>query len=129
MHLIGVKEDGGWDLSRWELTYRIGWDKIKKAVALAYEFYDHVEILVDNIPVDVKCKEDILKIEERGNMVIRGQSKIINNQPVMIVFYNQLAAVDVNVARMSDEFNDTNYEKFNHSMCQFLDSIELAMYR
>ncbi|SCY47801.1 hypothetical protein [Butyrivibrio sp. INlla14] len=53
----------------------------------------------------------------------------ILKSPVMIVFYNQSATVDVNVAQVSDEFQNVNYEKFNHSMCQYLDSIELAMYR
>ncbi|MBO4456553.1 MAG: hypothetical protein J5802_02405 [Butyrivibrio sp.] len=128
MHLIGVKEENGWDLSRWELTYRVSWGMIKKAIALAYEYYDHVEIFVDNRPVNVSSKEDILRIEESRDMVIRGMSKIIN-APVMIVLYNQLTAVDVNVAQLNDEFKDTDYEKFNHSMCQFLDSLEIAMYR
>jgi hypothetical protein len=30
---------------------------------------------------------------------------------------------------VSDEFKDTDYRKFNISMCQYMDSIELAMTR
>lgn len=54
MLLIGVKSDSGWLSSRWNLTYRVGWEHI--------------------------CKE-------------------------------------------------ADYEKFNKSLCQYMDSIELAMYR
>lgn len=43
--------------------------------------------------------------------------------------YNQLQAVDVSVPREIDEFRDTDYEKCNHSLCQYMDSIELAMHR
>lgn len=49
--------------------------------------------------------------------------------PIMITFYNQTNIVDVNVAKMTYEFSKTDYEKFNKSLCQYLDSIELAMYR
>ena len=44
MHLIGVKEDNAWLLSRWELTYRVGWDTIVKGVSAVYELYEHPEI-------------------------------------------------------------------------------------
>ncbi len=53
----------------------------------------------------------------------------MNKVPIMITFYNQTNIVDVNVAKMTDEFSKTDYEKFNKSLCQYLDSIELAMYR
>ena len=68
-----------------------------------------------------------MSIEENGDMTLRGLSKILK-VPIMITFYNQLSAVDVNVARATDEFKNTDYEKFNHSLCQYLDSMELAMY-
>ena len=28
MLLVGVQEDSGWLLSRWNLTYRVGWEHI-----------------------------------------------------------------------------------------------------
>ena len=127
MHLIGVREENGWDISRWELTYRVGWEHIKKGVSTILDLYEHVEVLVDNTSIE-GTKDAIMNAEEGRTMVIRGASKILK-APVMIVFYNQLATVDVNVAQVSDEFQNVNYEKFNHSMCQYLDSIELAMYR
>jgi hypothetical protein len=46
----------------------------------------------------------------------------------MITFYNQINAVDVTAARVTDEFRDADYQKFNMSLGQYMDSIELAMY-
>ena len=59
---------------------------------------------------------------------IEHQIKVEENS-IMITFYNQTNIVDVNVAKMTDEFAVADYEKFNKSLCQYLDSIELAMYR
>ena len=127
MHLIGVKEDGGWVFSRWELTYRVGWDHIKQAVAYAYGYYDNPEVLVRGNLIDISSKEAVMSVGENGDMTLRGFSHILQ-VPIMITFYNQLSAVDVNVAQATDEFKNTDYEKFNHSLCQYLDSMELAMY-
>lgn len=128
MLLAGVKENEGWVLSRWNLTYRVGWEHICKAVHLVYDFYTQTEVLLENQVVPVAKKEDVLTLPERGGLTIRGNSNIIN-VPIMITFYNQTNIVDVNVAKVTDEFTETNYEKFNKSLCQYLDSIELAMYR
>ena len=128
MLLVGVKESGGWLISRWNLTYRVGWEHICKAVHSVYEFYNQPEVLTDNIPAAAYKKEDILKLNERGSMTIRGMSTIIN-VPIMITFYNQTNAVDVNVAKATSEFSGADYQKFNISLCQYMDSIELAMYR
>ena len=128
MLLVGVKESGGWLISRWNLTYRVGWEHICKAAHSVYEFYNHPEVLTDKIPVATDKKEDLLKLDERGSMTIRGMSTIIN-VPIMITFYNQTNAVDVNVAKATSEFSEADYQKFNISMCQYMDSIELAMYR
>lgn len=128
MLLVGVKESGGWLISRWNLTYRVGWEHICKAVHTVYEFYSQPEVLTDKIPVTAYKKEDILKLNERGSMTIRGMSTIIN-VPIMITFYNQTNAVDVNVAKATSEFSEADYQKFNISLCQYMDSIELAMYR
>ena len=128
MHLKGVREDDGWVFSGWELTYPTGWEGILKAVALTYHYLDHPEILIDGKPWETGGEDEIKDIPESGNMTVRGFSKILS-APVSITLYNQLAAVDVTVAGETDEFRDTDYEKFNHSMCQFMDSIEIAMYR
>ena len=128
MLLAGVKENNGWVLSRWNLTYPVGWEQICKAVHSVYEFYTQTEVLLENQKATVTQKEDILTLPECGGLTIRGNSNIIK-VPVMITFYNQTNIVDVNVAKMTEEFEDTNYEKFNKSLCQYLDSIELAMYR
>lgn len=85
MLLIGTKENEGWILSRWNLTYRVGWEHICKAVNSVYEFYTNSEILVEDKVVAINTKEDIFAVAD--------------------------------------------YEKFNKSLCQYLDSIELAMYR
>lgn len=128
MVLVGVKEENGWLLSRWNLTYGIGWEHILKAVSSVHEFYHNLEIIVDGRVVDINDKHNILDIPEASQLVFRGISEIIK-APVMITLYNQLQVVDVNVAAMADEFKNADYESFNKSMCQYLDSIELAMYR
>lgn len=128
MHLIGVREENGWAFSRWELTYPVGWVNIARAVAFAYGYYERPEVLAAGDPQDIESAEAIQGIPENRTMTLRGMSKVLKT-PISITFYNQLQAVDVTVAQMTEEFKNTDYEKFNHSLCQYLDSIELAMYR
>jgi hypothetical protein len=128
MLLIGVKQDGAWLTSRWELTYPAGWNGILNALSSVYEYYGSLEILVDNHLVEIFNKRDIMKIEEAANITFRGKSTIIG-VPISITMYNQVKDVDVDVSMSSVEFNKADYKSFNLSMCQYLDSIELSMYR
>ena len=128
MLLAEVKENNGWLLSRWNLTYRVSWKHICKAVQATYEFFDRAELLIDNELKSIRRQKDILKLDEAGCLTIRGISKIVK-VPLMITFMNQTNVVEVNVACATDEFLEANYEKFNMSLCQYMDSIELAMYR
>ena len=128
MVLAGVKEVNGWLSSRWNLTYGIGWEHICKAVKSLYDYYDRAEILVDGHVMEISNKDEILNFDERGSMIIRGGSKIIKC-PIMITFYNQMQFVDVTVPCINDEFKVADYQKFNMSLGQYMDSIELAMYR
>jgi hypothetical protein len=127
MLLIGVKESNGWLSSRWNLTYSVGWEQICKAVYSVYDYYNQIEILVDGTPVSFSSKAEILQLKEAGNLVLRGISTIVK-VPLMITFYNQLNAVDVSVARVTSEFKEADYQKFNMSLGQYMDSVELAMY-
>ena len=128
MLLIGVKEENGWLSSGWNLTYRVGWENICKAVHSVYDFYGGPEILVGGESINVSNKDEILRIDENSTMTIRGMSKIIKC-PLMITFYNQLQRVDLTVPCMLEEFKEADYQKFNMSLCQYMDSIELAMFR
>lgn len=128
MLLVGVKEDNAWLLSRWNLTYRVGWEHICKAAKSVYDYYQGLEILVDNKMVNVTNKDELMNLEEARAMTIRGMSTIVKI-PIMITFYNQTNVVDVNVAKATEEFKNAEYESFNKSLCQYLDSMELAMYR
>ncbi len=128
MILIGVKEVNGWLSSRWKLTYAVGWKEILKACAFSSDYYDQFEVLPDNKIVEVENKDNIMKIAESGNLTFRGLSTIIK-VPIMITFYNQLNIADVSVAMANDEFLKADYESFNKSLGQYLDSIELSMYR
>lgn len=128
MLLIGVKEENGWLLSRWNLTYKVGWEHICKGAFAIFDYYDGLEILVDGEAVEVSSKEDILHLDEARDLVIRGMSRIIK-VPLMITFYNQTNAVSVSVAGATDEFKEADYQRFNMSLGQYMDSIELAMYR
>lgn len=128
MLLIGVKENNGWLMSRWNLTYRVGWTEILKACTFSSDYYDKFEILVDDQVVSVQNKEENMNLKEGGNLIFRGISKIIK-VPIMITLYNQLDIVDVSVAMATEEFSQADYEKFNKSLAQYLNSIELSMYR
>ncbi|MGN0350712.1 MAG: hypothetical protein ACI4ES_03595 [Roseburia sp.] len=128
MLLIGVKEENGWLLSRWNLTYKVGWDTICKAAHSVYDYYNGVEILVNNKVVKITGKDSIFSIEESSTLTIRGISTIVK-VPIMITFVNQTNLVDVNVACATEEFKSADYQKFNMSLGQYMDSIELAMYR
>lgn len=128
MLLAGVKEDKGWLFSEWRMTYGVGWDKICKAAVALYDTYTDTEILIDNTAQLIQTKQDILKLDESGTLMIRGLSTVIK-VPLMITFVNQTNIVKAVVAMATEEFSQADYQKFNLSMCQLMDSIELAMYR
>lgn len=50
MVLLGVKADGAWLVSRWKLTYRIGWVHICKAVRSAFSDFPMSKFLLIKIP-------------------------------------------------------------------------------
>ena len=134
MLLIGVKEDGGWLQSQWELTYPTGWNNICRGISTVYEYYDGAEILYSKFQtsegklINIKSKEDILSIEEGSFLTIRGISKIVK-VPLMMTIFNQTSVVNVTVpAKSEEEFGKVDYESFNKSLCQYMDSIELFMH-
>lgn len=47
----------------------------------------------------------------------------------MITIFNQTSVVNVNAAQANEEFKTIGYQKFNRSLCQYMESIELSMYR
>ena len=70
--------------------------------------------------------------------MLSGYYSLYNSQKIMYSkfdaeyrgnIWNKWGVVEVNVAKMTSEFSESDYEKFNKSLCQYLDSIELAMYR
>ena len=125
MLLLGVEKDNGWLFAEYRLTYRVGWEHICKGVKLAYDYYDNVEVLVDDKIVNINSKEQVKELEEAGKMTIR---KIIG-VPLMITFYNQLQVVRCSVGCVTEEFQVADYEKFNKSLAQYMDSLEIAMFR
>ena len=46
----------------------------------------------------------------------------------MITFHNQSQAVAVSVGSVNQEFRNTTYEKYNKSMSQLMDSMEIMMH-
>lgn len=127
MLLLGVIEKDGWLMSTFNLTYRVEWNKICGAVRTAYDYYENTEILVDDKKVNISSKEDVMKIKEARSITVRGLSKIVK-VPIVITFFNQLLTVNVAVACATDEFKEADYQKFNMSLGQYMDSLELAMY-
>ena len=128
MMLKDVADKGGWLYSEWSLTYPVGWNSILNAAYALYDTFAEPEIQVDGEPVTINSKQDITALEERGSLMIRGTSALIH-VPMMISFLNQTAAVRAVVAAASDEFKNVSYKSFNLSLCQLMDSIELAMHR
>ncbi|MGI6607659.1 MAG: hypothetical protein ACOX1F_01585 [Erysipelotrichaceae bacterium] len=127
MLLLEVKEEKGWLLSTFNLTYAASWENICMAVSRVYDYYDNVEVLADDKMINIDNKDDILKLEEKGKMTIRGTSRIIKT-PMMIEFFNQLKIVNVTIPIISEEFREMDYKKFNLSLGEYMDSIEIAMY-
>ena len=131
MKLLGVRKEDSWLYSEWNLTYRVGWDHICRAAELIYRYTEDPEILVGDSyqeeKAEVKEPEEILSLEENGYLTIRGMSELIR-VPLMITFYNQLDLVRLSVASVTEEFEEADYKAFNLSLCQFMDSVEIAMY-
>ena len=88
---------------------------------------DNPEILVDNAIVQISSPDEILTIPEAGSITIRGFVPVIKTA-AMLVFHNQVSFVNVAVGRVGEEYQNTDYEKFNKSLCQFMDSIEIMMH-
>ena len=132
MTLSGVKKEGNWLYSEWQLTYPVGWEHICAAASLIYQYTKDPEILIGDAGGESKAnvgdEKDILSLNESGYLTIRGMSEIVK-VPLMITFYNQTDYVRATVACATEEFKEADYKRFNLSMCQFMDSAELAMYR
>ena len=127
MLLVGEHEEDGWIQSTFTLTYRVAWEQLLLAVYGAYRYFSDPEVLVDGKPVEIGAPEEILTIAEDRNIMLRGISTVIS-APLMISFYNQVQFVNVSVAAVNDEFRDTDYEKYNKSMGQLMDSMEIMMH-
>lgn len=128
MLLLGVEKENGWLFAEYSLTYRVDWGHICKGVKLAYDYYENVEVLVDDKIVNINSKEQVMDLEEAGKMTIRGISIIIG-VPLMITFFNQLQVARCSVACATEEFQTADYEKFNKSLAQYMDSLEIAMFK
>ena len=134
MLLIGITEEPGWIRSTFNLTYRVSWETLLKGVRGVYPYMrdvsqnaDNPEILVDDEIIQISSPDEILAIPEAGSITIRGFAPVIK-APVMLVFHNQVPSVNVAVGRVGEEYQNTDYEKFNKSLCQFMDSIEIMMH-
>lgn len=58
-------------------------------------------------------------------MDLRGFSNILK-VPMQITFFNQTKIVNVEILKTSEgEFSKADYEKFNKSLSQYMDSIEI----
>ena len=134
MLLIGFTEEPGWIRSTFNLTYRVPWEGLLKGVHGVFPFMhgvspntDTPEVLVDDAIIQISSRDEILAIPEAGSITIRGFSPVIK-APAMLVFHNQVSFVNVAVGRVGEEYQNTDYEKFNKSLCQFMASIEIMMH-
>ena len=134
MLLAGLTEEPGWIRSSFNLTYRVSWETLLKGVRGVFPYMrgvspndDNPEVLVDDSIIQISSPDEILAIPEAGSITIRGFVPVIK-APAMLVFHNQVPYVNVAVGRVGEEYQNTDYEKFNKSMCQFMDSIEIMMH-
>lgn len=134
MLLIGFTEEPDWVRSTFNLTYRVSWETLLKGVRGVFPYMrgispntDNPEILVDDAIVQISSPDEILTIPEAGSITIRGFAPVIKTA-TMLVFHNQVSYVNVAVGRVGEEYQNTDYEKFNKSLCQFMDSIEIMMH-
>ncbi len=134
MLLIGFTEEPDWVRSTFNLTYRVSWETLLKGVRGVFPYMrgispntDNPEILVDDAIVQISSPDEILTIPEAGSITIRGFVPVIKTA-AMLVFHNQVSYVNVAVGRVGEEYQNTDYEKFNKSLCQFMDSIEIMMH-
>ena len=134
MLLIGFTEEPDWVRSTFNLTYRVSWETLLKGVRGVFPYMrgispntDNPEILVDDAIVQISSPDEILTIPEAGSITIRGFAPVIKTA-AMLVFHNQVSYVNVAVGRVGEEYQNTDYEKFNKSLCQFMDSIEIMMH-
>lgn len=134
MLLIGITEEPGWIRSTFNLTYRVSWETLLKGVRGVYPYMrdvsqnaDNPAILVDDEIIQISSPDEILAIPEASSVMIRGMSPILK-APIMLTFFNQKPFINVAIGRVNEEFQTTDYEKFNKSLCQFMDSIEIMMH-
>jgi len=127
MLLVAENENNGWIRSTFNLTYRVSWPQLLLAVHGAYPYFANPQVLVDDAQVPISRQTDILSIPENRTIMLRGISTVIN-APLMITFRNQSQAVAVSVGSVNQEFRNTTYEKYNKSMSQLMDSMEIMMH-
>lgn len=131
MKLLGVEKRGGWLYSEWNLTYRAGWKMILSAANLIREYTKDAEIFTGDASGEKQVEPDeekgLSELEEAGYLTIRGTSEIFRI-PLMITFINQSDIVRAHIACATEEFQEADYKNFNLSMCQFMDSAEIAMF-
>lgn len=128
MTLLGVKEENNWLFSEWKMTYPAGWEQIVKAIAALYgKGFESPELISDGRRVRVTSAQDIVKLREASGVTVKGLSRPLG-VPAMIHLYNQTGTVRAVVAMAKEEFKTADYESFNKSMGQFMDSIELIMF-
>jgi len=127
MLLEEIQEQNNWLFSLWRLTYRVGWERIRKAVHAAYAYFERPEILIDGETAEIGAEEEILRLDEAGSLTLRGVSTLLH-APIMITFWNQTDVVEVELPQDGASFDAADYRSVNLALCAFLDSMEIAMY-
>ena len=127
MYLEGQHVDNGWIRSTFTLTHRVSWEQMLQAIYAAFDYFTEIVIFVDEKKHRITSRDEVLSIPESWNVSIAGTS-LVFKVPMIIFFYNQVQFVNVSVGAVNDEFRNTDYEKYNKSMCQLMDSMEIMMH-
>ena len=128
MYLEGHHEEGGWLKSTFTLTNRVSWEMLLQAVYAAFEYFADITIFADDHSIKLESREDVLSIPEAGNIGIGGECVVVK-EPMLIIFYNQVHFINLQVRCGNDDLRDLDYEGFNKIVCPIVDAIELAMYQ
>lgn len=109
----------------------MGWDQILRSAALIWQYTEKTDVFTGDAYGETKASpgspEDVPALGEAGYLTLRGKSGI-PGVPVMITFYNRSDFVRRTVISAAEEFEEADYEKFNKSMCRYMDSAGIAMY-
>lgn len=128
MLLVEYKIEEKKIVSIWNLTYKADWAAACRAAYTVYDKYQDTEIYVDEKPVEIKDREDLLSLKKAKTLAFGGLSTILK-APLMIRMYGGSNTVEVQLV-VNDKIREiVDYQKLNILLEPYLSSIEINICR